>query len=68
MRRVRRGNISSELLMCGGGVCSILLLPLVAKSIETIDMCRHIWCMLVFMSVVLTLWGSVNVYCVEGVF
>ena len=27
--RVRRGSISSELLMCGGGVHSILLLPLV---------------------------------------
>ena len=27
--RVRRGSISSELLMCGGGVQSILLLPLV---------------------------------------
>ena len=31
VRRVRRGSISSELLMCGGGVCSIFLLPLVAK-------------------------------------
>ena len=30
VRRVRRGSISSELLMCGGGVRSILLLPLVA--------------------------------------
>ena len=29
MRRVRRGSISSELLMCSGGVRSILLLPLV---------------------------------------
>ena len=28
--RVRRGGISSELLMCGGCVCSILLLTLVA--------------------------------------
>ena len=26
MRRVRRGSLSSELLMCGGGVSSILLL------------------------------------------
>ena len=31
VRRVRRGSISSELLMCGGGVRSILLLPLVAR-------------------------------------
>ena len=36
--RVRRGSISSELLMCGG-VLSILLLPLVAKCLETIDVC-----------------------------
>ena len=45
VRRVRRGSISSELLMCGGGVRSILLLPLVAKCLETIDVC--IWCMYV---------------------
>ena len=25
VRRVRRGSISSEVLMCGGGVCSIML-------------------------------------------
>ena len=31
VRRVRRGSISSELLVCGGGVRSILLLPLVAR-------------------------------------
>ena len=30
VRRVTRGSISSELLMCGGGVRSILLLSLVA--------------------------------------
>ena len=41
VRRVRRGSISSELLMCGGGVRSILLLPLVARCLETIDVC--IW-------------------------
>ena len=41
MRRVRQGGISSELLMCGGGVHSILLLPLVAICLETIDVC--IW-------------------------
>ena len=39
--RVRRGIISSLLLMCCGGVCSILLLPLVARCLETIDVC--IW-------------------------
>ena len=50
VRCVRRGSVSSELQMCGGGVCSILLLPLVARCIETIDAC--IWHMFVFMSVV----------------
>ena len=55
VRRVRRGSISSELLVCGGGVRSILLLPLVARCLETIDVC--IWCMFVFMSVVVTVWG-----------
>ena len=45
VRRVRRGSISSELLGCGGGVRSILLLPLVARCLETIDVC--IWRMFV---------------------
>ena len=45
MRRVRRGGISSELLMCGGDVRSILLLPLVARCLETIEVC--IWHMFV---------------------
>ena len=45
MRRVRRGSISSELIMCGGGVRSILLLPIVARCLETIDVC--IWRMFV---------------------
>ena len=36
-----------------GGVRSILLLPLVARCLETIDVC--IWCMFVFISVV---WGG----------
>ena len=43
MRRVRRGSISSELLVCGGGVRSILF---------------------VFMSVVVTVWGSVGMFVV----
>ena len=51
-RRVRRGSISSELLVCGGGVRSILLSSLVARCLETIDVC--IWRMFVFMSVVVT--------------
>ena len=37
VRRVRRRSIYSELLMCDGGVRSILLLPLVAKCLERID-------------------------------
>ena len=49
--RVWWGSLSSELLTCGGGVHSILLLPLVAIYIETIDVC--IW----RMSVVVTVWG-----------
>ena len=47
--------MSSELLMCGGGVRSILLLPLVARCPETIGAC--IWRMFVFMSVVVIVWG-----------
>ena len=55
VHRVLRGCISSELIMCGGNVRRILSLPLVARCIETIDVC--IWRMLVFMSVVVTVWG-----------
>ena len=59
VRRVSRESISSEMLMCGGGVRSILLLPFVARCAETIDVC--IWRMLVFMSVVVTVWGFVGI-------
>ena len=59
VRRVRRGSLSSELLVCGGG---ILLLPLVARCLETIDVC--IWRMFVFMSVVVTVWGYVGMFVV----
>ena len=48
--------------MCGGGVYSILLLTLVDRCLETIDIC--IWRMFVFMSVVVTVWGSVRKYVV----
>ena len=41
MRQVRRGSISSELLMRGGGVHSILLLPLVSSCLEIIDVCTY---------------------------
>ena len=33
--RVRRGSIFSKLLICAGGVRRIVLLPLVARCIET---------------------------------
>ena len=45
---------------------SILLLPLVARWLETIDV--YIWRMFVFMSVVVTVWGSVGMFfCVAAV-
>ena len=62
VRRVRRGSLSSELLMCGVDVHSILLLSLVARCLETIDVC--IWRMFVFMSFVVTVWGSVGMFVV----
>ena len=62
VRRVRRGSISSELLMCGGGVRSILSLPLGARCLEAIAVC--IWRMFVFMSVVVTVCGSVGMFVV----
>ena len=37
---------------------SILLLPIVAICLETID----VWRMFVFMSVVVTVWGSVGMF------
>ena len=37
VRRVRRGSLSSELLMCGRSMRRILSLPLVARCLETID-------------------------------
>ena len=42
---MRGGSISSGLLMCGRGVRSILLLSIVARCTETIDVC--IWHMFV---------------------
>ena len=59
---MRRGSSSSVLLMCDGGMHSILLLPLVVRCLETIDIC--IWSMFVFMSVVVTVWGSVGMFVV----
>ena len=37
LARVRQGSISSEMPMCGGSARGILLLPLVARCLETID-------------------------------
>ena len=62
VQRLRRGSHSSQLLVCGGGVRSILLLPLVARCLETTDVC--LWRMFVFMSVVVTVWGSVGMFVV----
>ena len=62
VRRVPRGIISLELLMCGIGVRSILLLPLVSICLETIYVCM--WRMFVYMSVVVTVWGSVGMFVV----
>ena len=42
---MRRGSISSELIMCRRGVRSILILPIVARCLETIDVC--IWRMFI---------------------
>ena len=41
---------------------NILLLPLVARYIETIDVC--IWRRFVFLSVVVIVWGSVGMFVV----
>ena len=49
--------------MCGAGVRSMLLLPLVARCLDTIDVCM--WRMFVFMSVVVTVWRSVGLFVVQ---
>ena len=59
VRRVRRGSLSSG---CDGGVRSILLLPLVARCLETIYVC--VWRMVVFVYVVVTVLGSVGMFVV----
>ena len=51
VRRVRRGSLFRAASVWWS-VRSILLLPLVARCLETIDVC--IWRMFVFMSVVVT--------------
>ena len=59
-------SISSDLLMCGGGARTILLLPLVDRCLETIDEC--IWRLFVFMSIVATVLGSVGMFVENSVF
>ena len=44
--------------MCGGGARSILPLSLMARCLETTDVC--IWHKFVFMSAIVTAWGSVG--------
>ena len=43
-------------------MCSILLLRLVARCLEIIDVCK--WHMFVFMFVVVIVWGSVGMFVV----
>ena len=63
VRRVKRESTSSELLMRGGCMRINLSLPLVARCLETIDVC--IWRMFVFMSVVVTMWEFVGLFVVQ---
>ena len=56
VQRVRRRSISSELIMCGGPMRSILLLPLVARCMYMAHVC--------FISVVVIVWGSVGMFVV----
>ena len=51
---VLRGSVSSELLSGVEDVCSISLLPLVARCLDIINVC--IWRMFVFMSMEVTVW------------
>ena len=52
---LKKGNLFVQLRICGDRLRSILLLPLVARCLETIYMC--VWCMFVFIFVVVTVWG-----------
>ena len=63
--RVRQGILSSELLMCDGGVRSILLLPLVARCQETIVVC--IWRMFIYVCFSDCVGVCGNVCCVAAV-
>ena len=65
VRRERRGSISSVLIMCGGGVRSIFLFRLVARCLETIDVC--IWRMFVYVCCIYYVGVCVNVCCEAAV-
>ena len=58
VRRVRWASLSSELLMCGGGVCSILLFHLVARHNRCMYMVHVCFC------VCCSDWGSVGMFVV----
>ena len=58
-----RGNIASELLMCGVGVHTILLLPFLVRCIETIDVYIYGTC-LCYVCCSNCVWVCGNVCCV----
>ena len=60
VQRMRRGSLSASVWW--GCAQYFIILPLVARCLETIDVC--IWRMFVFMSVVVTVWGSVGMFIV----
>ena len=64
VRRVTRGSISSELMMCGGDVCNILLVSRVVRCLETIYVYGACF---IFIYVVVTVWVCGNVCCVAAV-
>ena len=62
VRRVRLGKSLFRAASVWWRCAQYILLPLVARCLETIDVC--IWRMFVFMSVVVTVWGSVGIFVV----
>ena len=53
---------AGKYLYGAANVCRIFLLSLVARCIETIDVC--IWSMFICVSIVVTVWRSVGMYIV----
>ena len=60
LRRVRRESLYSELLMCGGGVRSIASCAYMPRD----NRCSMYMAQVCFMSVVVTVWGSVAMFVV----